>query len=306
MSGVPNPNPLTLFAPPPVVNAEVFVRLPSEFRVSGRESPWVDVQRHGSPTDSFIEGPAFDAEGNLFIVDIPYGRIFRISPQGATELFTEYDGEPNGLAFHADGRLFVADYKKGLVTVDPQTRRAEVLLERDTMDHFKGLNDLIFASNGDLYFTDQGGTGWHDQSGRVYRLRASGQLDVVLDRVPSPNGLALSIDERTLFVAVTRANAVWRVPILSSGKAFKVGTFIQLSGGVGPDGLAIDDEGNIAIAHFGMGCAWLFSPHGCPLLCIRSPEGVGITNLCFAGRDRRFLYLTESESGCVLRASLPD
>jgi gluconolactonase len=306
VTGVPNPNPLALFAPPPAVDAEVFVRLPREFRVSGRESAWVDVQRHGRPTDSFIEGPVFDSEGNLFIVDIPYGRIFRISPQGKTELFTEYDGEPNGLAFHADGRLFVADYKKGLVTVDPRTRQAQVLLERDTMDHFKGLNDLTFASNGDLYFTDQGGTGWHDQSGRVYRLRAGGQLDLLLDRVPSPNGLALSLDEQTLFLAVTRANAVWRVPILSNGKAFKVGTFIQLSGGVGPDGLAIDEEGNIAIAHFGMGCAWLFSPHGCPLLCIRSPEGVGITNVCFGDDDRRSLYLTESESGCVLRTRVPE
>jgi gluconolactonase len=264
------------------------------------------VQRPGLATDCFIEGPVFDSDGNLFVVDIPYGRVFRIDPQGNVELFVDYDGEPNGLAVTSDGRLLVADHRRGLLSIDPANRQVSCLLERDTMDHFKGLNDLVVASNGDVYFTDQGGTGWHDPTGRVYRFRADGTLDRLLDNVPSPNGLALAPDEKTLYLAVTRANAVWRVPLPSTGGAFKVGTFIQLTGGVGPDGLAMDPDGNLVVAHYGMGCAWIFDPRGLPLYCVCSCEGLGITNVAFGPGEVRSLFMTDSETGTVLRASLPD
>ena len=305
MSHSPGPGPLALFEPPKQLYAEVFARIPESLRIRGQSSDWITVQRNGRPIDCFIEGPVFDGDGNLFLVDIPYGRLFRLDPQGRVELFVEYDGEPNGLAIHPDGRLFVADYKRGLMSIDPVSRQVSVVLERDIADHFKGLNDLVFAPNGDLYFTDQGGTGWHDPSGRVYRLRKDGRLERLLEGIPSPNGLVLSQDGQTLFLAVTRANAVWRVPMLLNGQAFKVGTFIQLTGGVGPDGLAMDHAGNLAIAHFGMGCAWIFSPQGLPLFCVRSPEGQGITNVTFSPRQPDMLYMTESETGCVLRARIP-
>ncbi len=70
--------------------------------------------------------------------------------------------------------------------------------------------NLFFAANGDLYFTDQGQTGLHDPTGRVYRLRGDGRLDLLIATVPSPNGLVTNLAENQLYVAVTRANAVWR------------------------------------------------------------------------------------------------
>lgn len=292
-----------LFAPPPELTAEVFARLPDRFRIAGRSSRWADEQRGGAPTHSFLEGPSFDTEGRLYVVDIPWGRIFRISPQGEFELFTEYDGEPNGLKIHRDGRIFIADYRGGLMVVDPCSRRVEPVLDPAVQRTFRGLNDLHFALNGDLYFTDQGLTGLHDPSGRLYRLRSDGALDVLLDNVPSPNGLALNHAQTMVYLNVTRGNCVWRVPMDSAGRPYKVGVFVQLSGGLGgPDGLALDAQGNLAVAHFGLGTVWLFSPTGEPLYRIRSPLGLGTTNVSYQGR---FLYITESETGTILRAEMP-
>jgi gluconolactonase len=294
-----------MYAAPPVLQTTVFARIPEKLRILGRTNRWIDVQRGGAPTGCFLEGPSFDRAGNLYVVDVAWGRIFRIALDGRVELFTEYDGEPNGLKIHRDGRLFVADYRHGLMVVDPDTRAVTPLLERATLDRFKGLNDLVFASNGDIYFTDQGLTGLHDPTGCLYRLRADGRLERLLDNIPSPNGLVLNQAENVVYMNVTRANCVWRVPLLPDGTPYKVGVFIQLSGGLGgPDGLAIDSAGNLAVAHIGLGTVWLFSPLGEPLARIRSCAGLATTNLAYGGADGKTLFITESESGCVLCARL--
>jgi gluconolactonase len=294
-----------MFEAPPAVATTVFARIPDRFRVRGRSNRWIDVQRGGAQTDCFLEGPSFDRDGNLYVVDVAWGRIFRIAPSGEVELFTEYDGEPNGLKIHADGRLFVADYRHGIMVVDPRSRAVTPYLDRARLDRFKGVNDLVFASNGDLYFTDQGLTGLHDPSGCLYRLRTDGRLERLLDNIPSPNGLVLNVDENAVFVNVTRGNCVWRVPLLPDGTPYKVGVFVQLSGGLGgPDGLAIDVAGSLAVAHIGLGVVWLLSRLGEPLLRIDSCKGLATTNVAYGGAGNRTLYITEAESGSVLMAAL--
>jgi gluconolactonase len=104
---------------------------------------------------------------------------------------------------------------------------------------------------------------------------------------------------------MTRGNAVWRLPLMPDGGISKAGIFIQLSGGFGgPDGLAIDAEGGLFIAHVGMGSVWGFSRLGESLWRIRSPAGLANTNLAFGGANNRRLYITESETGCILTADL--
>ncbi len=157
-----------------------------------------------------------------------------------------------------------------------------------------------------LLFTDQGQAGWQDPTGRLIRIRADGRVEVVLEGIPSPNGLVFGPDESTLYLAVTRANAVWRVPLLRNGDAGKVGTFIQLSGGSGPDGLAIDEEGSLAICHSGLGTVWLFSKFGEPVYRILScTGGRSTTNLAYGGPDRKTLFITESSTGNIITAELP-
>lgn len=290
---------------PSEIPTTVFARIPDRLKISNRRSGWSFGKGHDF-LHSFLEGPSFDRDGNLFVVDIPYGRILRVTPDAEWSVVAEYDGWPNGLKFHRDGRAFIADHRRGIMQLDVATGKVTPVLEEVRREGFKGTNDLLFASNGDLYFTDQGQTGLQDPSGRVFCIRASGKVDCLIDNVPSPNGLALSLDESTLYVAATRANQIWRLPLHADGTTSKVGAFINLSGGLaGPDGLALDEKGGLAVAHCGLGAVWLFDRLGELQHRIRSCTGLSTTNIAFHP-DSNLLFITESDSGTILRAEVPN
>ena len=289
---------------PVVRDAEVFTRLPQALRRTGVRSVWADANRGGAATDSFLEGPVFDVSGNLYVTDIPFGRIFRVDPRGEWSQVAEYDGEPNGMKFLNERELVIADYTNGLMLCDVATGAVRPHLARRNSERFKGVNDLIFDSRGNLYFTDQGQTGMHDPTGRVYRLRPNGQLDLLLGNAPSPNGLALSPDEKVLYLAVTRGNAVWRVPLLDDGSVAKVGQFFTSYGPSGPDGMAVDEQGRVIVANPGLGYAWVLNPRAEPVIVLRSVEGMSLTNIAYGGPGRKTLYCTESVTGSILRFEL--
>lgn len=289
-----------LLQPPQVRELEVFTSMPAEFRRTGVRSAWADVNQGGRLADSFLEGPVFDVAGNLFVTDIPFGRVFSIDVQGRWSLVGEWDGEPNGMKFLSPRELLVTDYKNGLVVLDIASGQVRPFLERRNSERFKGVNDLVFDSRGNLYFTDQGQTGLHDPSGRVYRLAPDGRLDLLLANVPSPNGIVLSGDERFLFVAVTRGNCVWRMPLLPDGSVSKAGQFFTSYGPSGPDGLAMDEEGRLLVANPGLGYVWVLNRFAEPELVLRGPRGASVTNLAFGGPDRKTLVCTDSTHGNVL------
>ncbi|WP_417721541.1 SMP-30/gluconolactonase/LRE family protein [Salipiger sp.] len=295
------------FPDPLVIDAEVFAELPAALRRPGVSSYWADRNRRGATVDSFVEGPSFDRQGNLWFVDIPFGRVFRADPQGNVVQVAEYEGQPNGLKIHADGRIFIADFQNGIMTFDPTTGEVSHALRDCDTEGFKGCNDLHFGRDGALYFTDQGQTGLQDPTGRVYRWQPeTGQLTCLIDKVPSPNGLVLDLAEHVLFLAVTRANAVWRLPLSPSGRVNKAGLFLQFSGGrAGPDGLALTGQNGVVVCQTGMGLVWVHDALGRPVAVIRSPRGLGTTNCAFGGPGLRTLFITESDSGTILRAELP-
>ena len=294
------------FQPVEKVKAEVWMSMPAKFR-SKQRSAWSDPNRQGAAVECFLEGPSFDRQGNLWFVDIPFGRIFRIDPKGNWDLVTQYDGWPNGLKFHRDGSAYICDYKKGLLRLDTGTGKIETILETAYSEGFKGLNDLHFASNGDLYFTDQGQTGIADPTGRVFRLRADGGLDRLVSNIPSPNGITLSTTEKHCYVAVTRAQQVWRLPLMADGSISKTGVAIQLSGGAaGPDGIEMDGDNGLLVCHLGVGI-WRFDANMLPthLIYSENPHHHHLANLCFGGQDLKTVYITESLSGDILVAQLP-
>ena len=279
---------------------EVFTSMPAEFRRTGVRSAWADVNQGGRLADSFLEGPVFDAAGNLYVTDIPFGRVFRIDPAGAWTLVAQWDGEPNGMKFLSANELLVTDYKNGLVVLDIRRGEVRPYLERRNSERFKGVNDLIFDSRGNLYFTDQGQTGLHDPTGRVYRLGTDGRLDLLLSNLPSPNGIVLSNDERFLFVAATRGNCVWRMPLLPDGSVSKAGQFFTSYGARGPGGLAVDEAGRLLVANPGLGYVWVLNRFAEPELVLTGPRGASVTNLAFGGEDRKTLFCTDSTHGTVL------
>lgn len=291
------------FQPPQMIEAQVLTRLPEALRRAQR-SDWADANKPGHSVDSFLEGPAFDRAGNLYLTDIPHGRIFRVTPALEWQLVAETGGWPNGIAVHRDGMLWVADYRRGLLIVDPESGRVETALGHRNSESFKGLNDLSFDAQGNLYFTDQGQTGLHDPTGRVYRLGTNGRLDLLVANAPSPNGIALDASGRFLFIAVTRANAVWRGPLLADGSISKVGAFRTFFGTSGPDGLAVDAENRLVVAHASLGCAFVLNARGEVTHIVRSPTGQTITNLAYVPGQSR-LVMTDSETGTVLQAEMP-
>jgi gluconolactonase len=287
-----------------VLDAETFTSMPASLRRKGEPSAWADEHMGGQPMDSFIEGPSFDAEGRLYLVDIPFGRVFRVDQAGEWTLVTEYEGQPNGLKIHPDGRILIADQRRGLLRLDPAGGGVETVLGAGDLPGFKGFNDLTIAANGDVYVTDQGTTGLHDPTGRVLRLTTDGRVDVLLDNVPSPNGVVLDGDERVLFVAATRDNAVWRAPLTPGGGVVKVGRFVSLFGVSGPDGLALDEAGRLVVGHASLGNVFVFAPNGELAVRVRCPTGSACTNVAYGGPERRDLYITDSTSGTVLTARL--
>ncbi|MEO7741944.1 MAG: SMP-30/gluconolactonase/LRE family protein [Usitatibacter sp.] len=300
------------FAPPVVIEARVLTRLPDNFR-KPRRTEWCDANKPGHEIDSFLEGPVFDRGGTLFVTDIPYGRIFRVTPSLEWKLLTEYDGWPNGLAIHRDGSIWIADYRRGLMRIDPDEASAvpSLVLGHRNSESFRGLNDLTFDKHGSCYFTDQGQTGLQDPTGRVFRFtqatkpgQGAGRLDCLVSNAPSPNGIALDAAGKVLFLAVTRANALWRAPLLPDGSISKMGAFRTFFGTSGPDGMAVDTEGRVVVAHASLGGAFVLNPRGEVTHFIRSPVGSSVTNVAFRPRTST-LVLTESETGTLLEADLP-
>jgi gluconolactonase len=292
-----------MFSLPKTLEAKSFARYPDELRTGTAESGWNAGQPAGLAASSFLEGPSFDRDGTLWCVDIVNGRILTVDQSGQFSVAVEYDGWPNGLKIREDGLVFVADHKHGIMTHEPGSKVVKPYLLRAGIERFKAVNDLFFGANGDLFFTDQGLTGLHDPTGRLFRMKRDGTVDCLLSNVPSPNGLVMDLDEQALLLAVTRANAVWRVPITSAGVA-KVGTFIQLSGGIGPDGLALDASGGLLIAHAGMGAVWVFNARGEPTFRVNTPGGNLSTNVAFGGTGNNDIFITESRSAQIYRATV--
>ncbi|MDB5582295.1 MAG: gluconolactonase [Bradyrhizobium sp.] len=286
------------------IPAHVFARLPAGLRKTATPNALSRIVS-GRDFGAFLEGPCFDAGGLLHCVDSAYGRVFRIDASGTMSLFIAYDGAPNGAKFHRDGRLFLADRDRGILAVDPATRVVTPIIAKVDLEPFRGVNDLVFARGGDLYFTDQGMSDIADPTGRVYRLRANGQLDLLLDHLPGPNGIALDSAERTLFVALTRANQVLRAALMPDGRLSRVATFLQLSGGGGPDGIAVAADGGLVVARPLLGGVWLFDPQGVPRGVVRLSEGALGTNIAFDGAGNRRLFITEVETGTIQVADLP-
>ncbi len=293
-----------MFAGLPTIPTEVFARLPDEHRLAHVETAW-SRSRGGPGLHSFLEGPAFDAEGLLWCVDLAHGRIFQISERGEFTLFHRYEGRPNGLKIAPDGSILVADAMNGILRFDPRTRAMTTVLAEFEGKKLRGPNDLTLAANGDIYFTDPGVSDLRRREGRVFRIRTSGAVEMLLDDIAYPNGLVLAPEQDALLIAVTRSLQVLRLALLPDVVGeHRCGVFVQLSGGLaGPDGMTVDRDGNLYVAHSGLATVWKFDRLGEPLARMRSCTGIRTTNLAISP-DGGSAFITESETGTILRARL--
>ena len=212
----------------------------------------------------------------------------------SSQTTNRYDGLPSESPIHQP------TIQQGILEFDPSTGAITPKLTRRHLERFKGPNDLIVDSQNNLYFTDQGQTGITDPTGKVYRLSPSGKLDTLVENGVSPNGLVLSLNERFLYVAMTRANQVWRLPLHEDGTTTKGGVFFQSFGNAGPDGLALDEEGSLFVCHPSLGSIFVVDSDGLPKARITSgTEGINLTNCCFGGPEGKTIFITDSLEGNV-------
>lgn len=278
------------------LTATLWSKLPEKYYYQGEPNDWVKMTRPGQSLHSFLEGPEFDDKGSLWLVDVPYGRIFKIDKNGNWLLHHTYDGEPHSIKQKRDGNFILTDYKNGLLEYDGDSQFNTLV----SGDKFKGLSDLTIAPNGDVWFTDSGRTSLSDPTGNVFRFKTDGTLDHVLNNVPYPNGIVLSRDGKMVYVAATRANAVWRFMADYPDPQWPmVGTYIQMTGGLGPDGLAVHANGNLAVAHAQAGRAYVYNNFGDTVAVIELPDGLWVTSLIY---QKNTLYIVEAQTGSIYTA----
>ena len=287
---------------------------------------------------TWVEGPVWDS-GSLFFAEIPSNSIRRWTPGSGVSIFLQpsgykgsdaYGREPgsNGMTLDARGRLTVAGHaQRDVFRFESLNPEGPITILADTYQgkRLNSPNDLVYRSDGSLYFTDPPyGLRTQNDSDREKELQANGvyriphalehkpgappardELQQLITDLPRPNGIAFSPDEKYLYVNNSEPKKIWmryRVKpdgTLADPKLLYDATSDPRVGG--PDGMKVDVEGNIYSA--GPGGVWIISPEGKALGTIVMPERV--SNVAWAGPDRKTLYITASTSIYRVHLKIP-
>jgi gluconolactonase len=254
----------------------------------------------------FTEGPLWHPDGFFYFVDIRSNLLYRMVLGKTPEKIRETLGG-NGTTFDLQGRLIICEGDGRRVSRFEADGTATILADRFEGKRLNRPNDVICHSNGSLLFTDPGfrvPVAERDLDAAVYRIAPDGGVSMVVP-VEYPNGLALSKDERTLYVANTRwTQYIHAVELDSAGNLVRRRIFADMSAdgtnGV-PDGMKLDAAGRVFCT--GTGGVWVFEPDGTRVGIIEMPEVCA--NVSFGGPDLRTLLLTASTSVYTHRVKVP-
>lgn len=266
------------------------------------EAEWEKVV---AGNEGFMEGINFDREGNIWMVS-PMSKELLTVEEGEVKHVKEYPG-PVGAKFHKDGRLFITDITGVIHAYDPATGDSEVVVSTFEGEPLNGLNDLIFDEDGGLYFTEPMGSSATNPIGRVFYLPAgSTEPELFAEKIAYPNGVAISADGQRVYISEFAKNSVLSVPAKNAPPSPETPfVFGYYEGGIGPDGLAVDEKGNLYVAHFQAGEIIVQDANGFSYGAIRLPEEAGTftTNLTF---QDGYLYVTESSKNEVWRIQVKE
>jgi gluconolactonase len=274
----------------------------------------------------FLEGPAVDAEGNVFFSDIQGSRILKMDTKGMVTTFREDSGRTNGNTFDAQGRLISCEGsengpggRRRIVRTDMKTGKVEVLTERYDGKRYNSPNDVVVDPQGRIWFTDPlyapDRSIMEHKHEAVYRIDTDGNVARVITQpaIGRPNGIAVTPDGKTLYVIDSNyirpdANRkIWAFDILVDGSIAKQRQAFDFGRGRGGDGMRLDTQGNLWVAA-GISSprtanesadvptgVYVISPQGQLLGRIPIAEDV-ITNLAFGGPDKKTLYVTAGKT----------
>jgi gluconolactonase len=246
----------------------------------------------GSNGYSFTEGPVW-VDGSLYFSDHTGARqIYQLTPPAKSPKIWKDGSGSNGLAIDQDDKLVVADEsKKRLLRVDPKSGDELGVIASGSWTP----NDLVVRSDGTIYFTDP--------SSGVYRVAKGASSASKLElMVPSPNGVVLSPDEKTLYVANVNGKQIYAFSVSDAGDVSKAAgdsVFVNVSASV-PDGMAVDCAGNLYVGT-DKGVE-VFAPDGAPVGTIASDYS---SNCTFGGADRKTLYITSRGELKAVQLAVP-
>ena len=281
----------------------------------------------------FPEGPVALPDGSVLLVEIAGQCLSRVYPDGRVEVVAETGGGPNGAAFGPDGRVWIcnnggfewgrkdgrwipgpqpADYAGGSIqAVDIDSGAVEVIFTQCGEHGLRGPNDLVFDDAGGFWFTDPGKGRARDRDiGGLYYATADGSTIRQMSwGLETPNGVGLSPDGTTLYVAMTTTGRVYQWKLSGPGAfdspyANDRGTMLMADPGENAfDSLAVDGEGHVCVATIRNGGITVVAPDG---TWTHVPTGDRLTtNICFGGPDLRTAFITCSASGTLVRCTWP-
>jgi gluconolactonase len=250
----------------------------------------------------FTEGPAVDAQGNVYFTDKPDNRIYKWSVDGTMSLFMEPTRRSNGMFFDRQGNLITcADEQNQLIKID-KDKNITVLVNDFNGKRLNGPNDLWVAPNGGIYFTDPwykprdgSRTAPEQEEQRVYYLSPDQKtVTVAAQGLVTPNGIIGTPDGKTLYVADIRDNKTYAYRINDDATLSDRKLFASMDS----DGMTIDSEGNVYLTN--KAGVTVFNSSGTQIANIVIPEP-WTANVTFGGKDKKTLFITASKSVYTLQ-----
>ncbi len=267
-----------------------------------------------------LEGPFWDASTQTVLFsdvvenDAQGARIVRYRPSDGELSTVPYPGAPittNGLALDAQGRLYACERTKGVVARIDNGVRSELASQYEGKP-LSAPNDIVLRGDGNIYFSDpQWGTKNPGTKVAAYRIDPQGEITRIFDAA-QPNGIALSPDEKTLYVGSDTAHAIWKLTLDDQGAVTATDSFITASAVpqsnfATPDGICVDDAGNLYVANYDakVHAVQVFDAKGVHLGAIDLPDGSNVTNCSFGSVDRRTLFVTTTKALYSVRLNVP-
>jgi gluconolactonase len=255
---------------------------------------------------TFTEGPLWDPRGHFIFADVRDNKLYRVVPGSPPQLLRQ-TSNGNGTTFDLQGRVVQCEgLGRRLTRWDPASGQAEVLVERFGEKRFNRPNDVICDSRGALYFSDPAfrvPVAERELDAAIWRVSPQNEV-TLLAHFEYPNGLCLSPDERTMYVANTRWNKyIHEVVLDEAGNVQRRRIFADMTADPAqgsPDGIKCDSRGRVFCT--GPGGIWVFTPEGAHIGTIRCPQPA--VNFCFGGRDLKTLFVCAHDSIYTLRVKV--
>ena len=288
----------------------LFVVLSASQRLCGQILPPDARPERLATRFGFTEGPVYDGMGSVFFTNLSRSDIIRFDiASGTTEVADADSGRANGLFLDANGQIVAAEGNGPAGNGQISRRSAgdvstveEVLANEWNAAAFNQPNDLVVAADGGIYFTDPDYGNRRRQDEGVYYVSPQGELSQILSGFRRPNGIILSPDGQTLYLAVEQEFRIMAYDVgpdgLPTNEREFARTNVDADGnrlrGIsnGPDGFTVDPVGNIYAAV--QNAVWAWSPSGERLFELNMPENP--TNLTFGGNDGKTLFITAGSS----------